>query len=346
MPEVVLPESFDFSKEIEPTEWLVSGLIPLGQLVVCLARSGHGKSYLCESLAVKVICGEQFLGRDVVGGDVLIIDQDTPTQSLESRLVKFGSVNCKPKHKLWVKSYEGLSFSGGTVVQCIESHPSAKLVILDTYHSMLGNFNPNSTSESNYALSTIKSRCVTKDRTVWVNHHLTEKNVLGMGDLMFEDIMGLAMGNSAIIQRADSVFVIYANIEGGELKEMCIRPWGKRAYIEQKPFVASFINFEFSYIGDILGDSDECVNDLRILFYERPNEGFKVEDIYKEVGKKHGINKIYKYLGILEKNNEVRMERGKSNQFKYFSNLDGSKPFVIVKSWAAASEKTEEKGEK
>jgi hypothetical protein len=325
---------FDFNQEIKPVEWLVDGLIPLGQIVMCFARSGQGKSYFCENLAVKIICEQPFLGRKVLGGNVLLIDQDTPTPTIKMRLVNFGQGNV-PKYKLWLKSQEYLSFSNRSIVKCIQSYPDTRLVVIDTYSSVLGEFDPNSTVDSNHIFNMLKSECSSSDKTIWINHHFTQKGELDINELMFGDIFGKAMGNSAIIQRPDAFFVICGNVISNELKDVCIRAWGKRAYIAQKPFMAAFENNEFTYIGDLMGDSDECANDLRVLFYENPSEGFKVSEIYERIGKKHGMNKIYKYLSTMEKDNEVRMERGKSNQFKYFYNLnDGNKPHVLVKKWA------------
>lgn len=326
--------SFNFEKEIEPTEWLVKDLIPLGQLIICLARSGHGKSYLAEDLAVKIVYGKQFLGKETMSGDVLIIDQDTPTQSVEKRLTTFGQCNGdKPLHNLFLRTHEGLSFSDGTIYKVINEYSDIKLAIIDTYHSVLGTFNPNTTVDANYALTQLKSKCVCKDKTVWVNHHLSEKEFVDYSDLMFGDTLGKAMGNSAIIQRADSVFVLCGVIEGNELKEMYIRPWGKRAFIPQKPFLASFDSHEFKYVGILQKEVDECIGFLRVLFSEHPEEGYTVQEAYDEMGHSHGIHKVYGTLAAMEHMGEVRMERGKSNQFKYFSTKVGNPTKVIVKYW-------------
>lgn len=325
---------FDFSKEIEPTEWLVKDLIPLGQLIICLARSGHGKSYFSEDLAVKIVYEKQFLGKETMAGDVLIIDQDTPTQSIEKRLTTFGRRNGdKPLHNLFLRTHEGLSFSDGTVYNVINEYPDIKLAIIDTYHSVLGTFNPNTTVDANYALTQLKSRCVCKNKTVWVNHHLSEKEFVDYTDLMFGDTLGKAMGNSAIIQRADSVFVLCGVIEGNELKEMYIRPWGKRAFIPQKPFLASFDSNEFKYIGILQKSEDECIGDLRVMFAEHPEEGYTVQKAHDITGHKHGIRKIYNTLAAMERIGEARMERGKSNQFQYFSTKQGQQDNVMVKYW-------------
>ncbi len=326
-------EAFDFNEEVKPTEWLVDGLVPLGQIVMCLARSGQGKSYFCENLAVKVVCEQPFLGRAVRGGDVLLIDQDTDEPTVRMRLIQFGKRNGEPKHKLWLKSQENFNFSSKSIIRCIQAYPDARLVIIDTYHSVLGELDPNSTADSNHIFNMLKTECLTESKTIWINHHLTEKNPLELEDLMFGDSLGKAMGNSAIIQRPDAFFILCGNMVGGELKEICVRVWGKRAHIEQRPFMASFENNEFSYTGNLLTDTDECLSDLRALFYEHPEEGFKIAQIHEQMGKKHGLTKIYKYLSAMEKNNEVKMERGKSNQFRYFCNVNGNKPQIIVKTW-------------
>ena len=77
---------FNFECEVKETTWLVEPIIPLGHLCVNLAQAGVGKSLLVESLAVHIVCGVPFCGFEIVEGDVLLIDQDTPQNVLYKRL--------------------------------------------------------------------------------------------------------------------------------------------------------------------------------------------------------------------------------------------------------------------
>lgn len=326
-------ESFNFNRELKPTQWLVDHLIPLGHLIFCLARSSQGKSWFAEALAIKMIFGKDFLGRKVQPGDVLIIDQDTPKDTIQHRLIEFGKkYRSNPKHKLFLKSHEGLSISNKSLLKAIEEHPTAKLIILDSYHSIVGALDTNSTNDTNLACNQLK-RHLTPDRTIWVNHHISEKKLLSLQDLMFGDSIGnLFMGNSAMMQQADTVFIMNGMSNNGVLHEMYVRPHGKRAYISQTPFLATFDNYEFEHTGDLedMRNQDECVCDLRILLAATPEEGFTVKMAHEKMGHKHGWVKLREALAHMETVGEARMERGAANQFRYYPTENTRKPRIIV----------------
>ena len=334
-------EPFDFDSPIEPTRWLVEDLLPLGQLIINFARSGHGKSFWVEEAATKIVHGQQFLQRPTLAGDVLIIDQDTPTNVIKSRLTHFRSNpiyvqnGATQPHHLYVLSHKGLSFSNSTLAKAIKSFPSVCLVIIDSLHSVSGGLNLNWTTDANHAFGTLRS-CVTPDRTVWINHHISEKKMITLDEMMFGEQLGdLFMGSSAIVQQVDTVHIMSGVNHENALREIYDRPWGKRAFISQKPFLASFDGVEFKYEGVLedTTDLDESVLDLRLLFSEHTERGFLVKEAYEEMGRKHGINKLYRSLATLEQSGEIRMQRGGSNQFRYFAAESLAKPQVIIRHW-------------
>ena len=70
---------------------LVNGLIPEGHTVLLLGQPHSGKSWFSEQLAVCIAGGRLFLGDEgftVQNGSVILIDEDTPTDTLEERLTR------------------------------------------------------------------------------------------------------------------------------------------------------------------------------------------------------------------------------------------------------------------
>jgi len=162
------------------------------------------------------------------------------------------------------------------------------------------------------------------------------------------DIGSLFMGSSTIVQRLDTAFVMNGISTNGVLHEMYIRPWGKRAYISQPPFLVSFKNYEFTHEGDLedAREQDECVCDLRILFSESPEKGFTVEEAYKAMGQKHGWGKLRLALAHVETTGEAIMERETSNRFRYYPTKITKKPRVIISSLYIDEKKREQRDEK
>ena len=77
--------------ESEAMDWLVSGLLPVGETVLLCALPKVGKSKLAIDLAFSVATGEsRFLGQETKQGKVLLITPDASKQSLKQELTKRG----------------------------------------------------------------------------------------------------------------------------------------------------------------------------------------------------------------------------------------------------------------
>ena len=87
--DLTLKEVFD--SESEAMEWLVSGLLPVGETVLLCALPKVGKSKLALDLAFSVATGEsRFLGQEPKQGKVLLITPDASLMSLKQELTKRG----------------------------------------------------------------------------------------------------------------------------------------------------------------------------------------------------------------------------------------------------------------
>jgi hypothetical protein len=80
-----------FNSESEAIDWLVSGLLPVGETVLLCALPKVGKSKLAIDLAFCVATGEsRFLSQETKRGKVLLITPDASKMSLKQELSKRG----------------------------------------------------------------------------------------------------------------------------------------------------------------------------------------------------------------------------------------------------------------
>lgn len=313
---------FDFTEELQQVKWIVKDLIPAGQLCLVLAQAGVGKSLAVEDLGVSVVFGLPFCGFETVDGNVLIIDQDTPTDRLKARLKRFGmGTKAEKKHTLFVESMQGYSLgSADRLFKLINDHPTAKLVIIDSLHSICGRLNPNHTTDMG-VLAKLKRECLTDDRTIIINHHISEKVVYPVHSLMTEDTHKMSMGASAIMQQADTYYIVGADASNGVTEKLYIRPVAKRLSIPTKPIVFQILQtdnggekLEFhGYYEPEFGDVEK---DIVTLFRES-NTMRTVKEVYEALGHQYGENKVREALSGLEKRGFLFLSRHQHDLFKY-----------------------------
>jgi hypothetical protein len=313
------------------TSWLVEGLIPNGHLCIFLAQAGVGKSLWAESLAVHVSSGVDFCHLKTISSDVLIIDQDTPTKVLQKRLSKFfrGITNIQEtpgqnKNKLFFESMNGYNFSDGTIFTLIKDHPTAKLVIIDSLFSVCGKLNPNSISDLNQALVKLKNECLSEDKVIIINHHISEKMPdASLEFLMTENPHVFSMGASSVIQQADTYYVIGASAENGTTSRIYLRPIAKRAPVNSTPKIFRLIQpeqesermeFDGEWDGVNLANEER---DVLMYFKANPQDTKSVLDVYKDTGHMHGETAIRKALQSLEKKGLLVLLKQRGNLFKY-----------------------------
>lgn len=311
---------FDFDVAVEEATWLVENVIPMGHLCVNLAQAGVGKSLLVENLAVHVVCGVPFCGFPTVEGDVLLVDQDTPRNTLYRRLIQsFNALEQSKKHEITVESMGGYYMHDNTLLTLMRDHPSARLIIIDSMHSVCGRLNPNYTSDMSY-LAKLKEHCLNERNTILFNHHITQKLVLTVDDLMLGETNHLAMGNSAIIQQADSYYIIGAEAKEGKAERIYVRPVSKRIAIPTKPIIfrilATDTGEKIEYEGLYEPELELAEQDILMLFREQMKER-TVRETYDDMGHKHGEKQIRSGLASLERKGLLFMSRHKANLFKY-----------------------------
>ncbi|HUW48729.1 MAG TPA: AAA family ATPase [Patescibacteria group bacterium] len=228
-------EPYDFNKPIEQIRWTVEGFIPSVGLFPFISKEGVGKSFFLEALAVAIIHGSKFIGRKTLASDVLLIDQDTTQDVLDRRLKALNSAIAVPKVRELYQLKKEVSLDDGSLVDAINEYRSAKVVIIDSLHSVCGKLDPNSTRDM-MALSELKA--VPSKRAILLTHHVSTHNPIRVDEMMSEERIGnLSMGSSAILQQADAYYVLGSKATS-DLDQLYIRPVQKRIQLKIKPFVA------------------------------------------------------------------------------------------------------------
>jgi len=317
--------TFDKRIPIPKSKWLVDNLVPLGKLGFVLAQAGVGKSFWVEGLATCVAYGQDFLDYDTIEGDVLIIDEDTPTPVLHQRLQKFGNYfDGEPKHNIFVESMEANYLKTGKLFETINNHPTVKLVVLDSLSTISAGLKMNNGSDMNI-LAELKAKCLRSDVTILITHHISEKRHIPYEELMTCDTHDLSMYSSVINQQADVYFVVGSPNAGGELKELSVRPVSKRALVRLMPFSCKMTEDESSAHWnspkpvsiDPTATLPEIEKDILILFGELSEEYLTVKEVDAKMGGRYGVHAIRAGLDHLGREGLLNLSKGRSNLFRY-----------------------------
>lgn len=297
---------FNPSKYIPPVKWLVDELIPLNSLSFVLSQAGVGKSWFVEYLATCISHNIKFLNRKTLGGGVLIIDQDTPTDVLYNRLKKF-SYGKRPKNNLYVESMKGYTISDKLVDLINEDYKEVKLVVIDSLHGISGHINVNDTHEMS-KLSILKQNILCdleRDISLVVTHHTSEKVIATLDETMTSQTFGLfTMGSSVINQVADNIYFLASPEKGSRLKRLYLRPVAKRFDIDTEPIKMLLMEDNGVYLkyDGVYEKEDEVEKRILETLYRKSPKVLTVNEIYENIGL-YGINQIRETLRrmIIEK---------------------------------------------
>ena len=138
-----------FQMDINPTEFIISGLIPVGLSLVA-SPPKYGKSWLCLDISISVAKGNDFLGFKTNKCNVLYLALEDRFDRLKERMLKITQGNPFP---------EGLEIATDApplgqgfeeyLEEFLNDHPQTKLIIIDTFVKIRGI--PNG-KESAYAI--------------------------------------------------------------------------------------------------------------------------------------------------------------------------------------------------
>ena len=216
-------------------EWIVKDLIPQGDSVFSLGYPGAGKSWVLDQLAYAAASGHCLFPPDafeVKMCSVILIDEDTPTDLLDSRTKRIAKAFGVSQDIVDIRSMTGWRLDRNTeiLVREMQSMEQPVLVIIDSLSKVMPpKWDPNNTSD---AIKTVRHINRLKGvGTVVTAHHISEKKEYKFGDPNFDR---KAMGNTQLNAGCDTIFGVF---------ELCsyptvfgIQPKTRRTQIVEQPF--------------------------------------------------------------------------------------------------------------
>ena len=197
------------------TQWLCEGFMPDDHILLFIGKPHNGKSWFVESLGVAAAGGKPFLDTyRTKYKNVIIIDEDTPTNILEERLRRLAAgmgllLDDIPIDR---RSMQGFRLddtsSMNSLKQDISQSSSPVLLIIDSLSSVQGRWDQNRTNGAikiGEALNELK----VAGATILVAHHISlkTKNEKSYGNS--EDFTSQAMGNTQIVAKSDTAYGIW-----------------------------------------------------------------------------------------------------------------------------------------
>jgi hypothetical protein len=183
--------------------WAVPGIVAEG--VTLLAGAPKiGKSWLALNISTAVAAGGKALSRlDVVGGDVLYLALEDNPRRLQSRLTKVLAGQGASARLTFSTACEALPAGGSDrIAAWLESHPDARLVVVDVFARVRG-MAPNNLSsyDADYlAMVQLKRLADRYEVAILVVHH-TRKAAS-------EDFLDAVSGTNGLAGAADAVLVL------------------------------------------------------------------------------------------------------------------------------------------
>lgn len=147
----------DWDTPPEPPDWLVDKMFVRGQLTLLAALGGGAKTLMAYDLAISLMVGRPFLGKEVFPrtGRVLVLDAEGDLGEVTSRLKALGMTNERKQRLYYVLNpQDQLGTPGGDarLIETVESH-RPDLVIVDS----LSAFAPGNLNDSDVALAVMRS---------------------------------------------------------------------------------------------------------------------------------------------------------------------------------------------
>lgn len=178
-------------KQFAPVAWAVDGILPEGAFLLG-GRPKMGKSWLALSIALAVATGGKALGRAAVAqGDALMLALEDNERRLQERLRILLGGDAVDVSRLTLRTDCPRLDKGGTLVvqNWLESHPGARLVVVDTLAKVKPRRRPggDAYAEDYDAVQPFVELAKHHRVTLLIITHLRK---LGMGEDIFDAITG------------------------------------------------------------------------------------------------------------------------------------------------------------
>lgn len=185
--------------DVPPRRWLVDGLIPVGDAVLCYGDGGTGKSLLALQLLVATVLGRDWLGLPVRRGKAIGVfcedDADELHRRLAGILKHYGAdfadleglrlvprVGMPNDLMVWEDFKPGEETHFYTQLMNLAIDSGAQLVVLDSLHDFFGG-NENSRPVTRRFMASLRTIATELDGNVLVNAHPSRAGMSsGTGD--------------------------------------------------------------------------------------------------------------------------------------------------------------------
>lgn len=309
--------------------YLVDGIIPKGASSLLLGRPGRGKSWLALAIAVAVATGAKCLGKfDTIQTPVVIIDEDTPTMTLEWRLQRFlRSLNMDrsqvPLH-LWSMTGWRLDIPTDIdkLINFVSYLNTPVLVVIDCLDSVLCRFDSNRTKDASavgQTIATIKNAGITP----LLVHHMSAKGLAD--DVIWRsegDFTRFSMGNTKLIAFSDTVLGMWQLSE--EPTVFVVRTKARRIPLEvpekfavylREGMEKTWVYLEYDEELPVIPSAEEI--QIAGLFISNPGAKFTVKDTMNQTGELLAIADLRLILKGLEKHHIIKLWRQPHNLYLY-----------------------------
>ena len=323
------------------TDWLVEGLMPMGHAILLLGQPHSCKSWFDEQLSVCVATGEKFLGDEgltVAKGSVILVDEDTPTDTLMTRMRRIcKAYKCKLEDlPITIKSMESFRLSDEKQVQelirDIYRLTPPVLVVLDSLSNIVGNWEEDKSSGARKVTSTWEEIKAT-GATLLIPHHLSLKKETSHTEW---DFTGKAMGNTQLIAKCDTAIGLWRVPTKKETKFIVKAKERRTALTVNSSFAVRLCedkpDGEWAYLimeEQVPEQPSKQAKRIFPIFYADKKMNQSVESLMRLLRRDMGEIDLRAALHELEDHRVlVRDVRGQSHRFEYSLNPDFDNPLI------------------
>lgn len=292
-------------------KWVVNGLIPEGHIVLLLGTPHSMKSWLIEQIAICCSTGQPLFGEEgykTQVSSVIIVDEDTPTDTLTTRLSRLKSgIDATTKEPITPLSMTGFSLSNEPSMQMLLALIAQKegkvLVILDSLSSMSGAWDLNKSRDANRIFDQIK-RLKSAGATVIVAHHMSLKKESSFEDF---DFTSKALGSTLLVAFCDTAIGCWRIPPDVPTRSVIATKPRRTALKVTKPFGIELIEdksltwAKIEFCGELpVEPSDQAVRIFPVFYNDRRE--LTVSQVVEALSKDLSESDVRNALHELEKN--------------------------------------------
>jgi hypothetical protein len=144
-----IDSSDEFLSDLQPLEYLIDGLLPVGVAYSLTGYPGHGKTTLALQFAISVACGEMFAERETSKGRVLILAGENPYNVKWQYAAALAARNLSPKDVdvHFVQGRFSIKEWSEVLRAKIAAMPDIRLIIVDSLQAFFEGDNDNDNTQ-------------------------------------------------------------------------------------------------------------------------------------------------------------------------------------------------------